>query len=69
MKIKAAPLDLILQANNLPTGDELRQQKAAEIAARTEAEKAKAPNFLNHNQRRSLRKVIEKANRAEQPDT
>ena len=65
MRIKSAPLDLILQANGLPTGDELRaQQREAKFAERRE-ELAATP-YLNSNQRRNLRRVIEKANQPEQ---
>ncbi len=60
MKLKAAPLDLILQANQIPTGDELRAQQRAALDARLAAERAAGPRFLNSNQRRNLRKLLAK---------
>ena len=60
MKLKSAPLDLILQANNLPNGDELRAQQRAALDVRLAAERAAAPRFLNAQQRRNLRKLLAK---------
>lgn len=65
MRLKSAPLDLILHANGLPTGDELRAQEREAKFAERRAELAATP-YLNSNQRRNLRRVIEKANQPEQ---
>lgn len=66
MRLKSAPLDLILQANGEPTGDELRAQAREARHAATRAEINALPVYLNSNQRRNLRCVIEKANQPEQ---
>ncbi len=60
MKLKSAPLDLILQANHIPTGDELRAQQRAALDARLAAERAAAPRLLNARQRRNLRRLLAK---------
>jgi hypothetical protein len=65
LRVKTATLDLILKANGQPTGDELRMQAHETQAAKTAAEKAAAPYFLNSKQRRNLRKVLAKAQQTE----
>ena len=58
--MRSAKLDVILKANGVPTGDELRANTRAEQAQRTEAEKMSFPNGTTGRQRRAYRRMIER---------
>lgn len=55
MRLKTAPLDLILKANNKLTGDELRAKERADAeAARVQAIKDAGMGHLTKKQRKNL---------------
>lgn len=70
MRVKSAPLNLILEANGKPTGDQLLAQQLAEAKAARQvvkelrqADMATLPKYLSSRQLQALRRTLRKGAR------
>lgn len=62
MKTKSAPLNLILEANGKPTGDQLLAQQRAGAEDSRRAYIDALPKYMSSKQRCALRRTIRRGN-------